>query len=145
MKFLIIEWLVIYLGMQACASRDNNKQFVREDFVACTDLKDSYSVIKSQFKANQAFTIARISERDKTRLLNRFQYIIADSLHPHWEGVGFSLFDLDTGYVYYKTGYEVKGRPAQHAYEYDGYYILGVSKTKNEVVFCENFPELPPF
>ena len=71
------------------------------------------------------------------------EFVMLDTLCAQWEGVPFSLYKLDTCYEYYITDYEVKGRAAQHASKKDGYYIIGISKTKDELIFCENFPELP--
>jgi len=132
--------------MCSCTSRDYNERYVKEDFITCTNLKDSYTVINSRFYANQAVTLATVSEKDKERLLRRYQYFPVDSLRFKKAGyVSIYLYKFTDEYVYHLADYEVQGRPAQHAYKKDGYYILGVSKTKNEIVFCENFPELPPF
>lgn len=143
-KYLVL--LSVCLFLNSCSNIDNNKQYVTDDFIACTALKESYTIIKSEFKRNQVCTIAEISANDKKRLLSRFKYIPVDSLSSRETGYIFiseRLYKFTDEYVYYLTDYEVLGRPAQHAYKKDGYYILGVSKTKNEIVFCENFPELP--
>ncbi|PZF74852.1 hypothetical protein [Taibaiella soli] len=139
--------IAIFFALASCTSRDNNKQYADIDFITCTNLKDSFKVMKSEFRANQALTIAEVSENDKKLLLNRFQYFPVDSMGAKAAGYVFistRLFSFTDEYMYYLADYEALGRPAQHAYKKDGYYILGISKTKNEIVFCENFPELPP-
>jgi len=142
-KATIILSVIIFCS--SCIDIDNNKQYVKEDFVRCTDLKDPYTVIKSEFKANQAITIAEISEEDKKRLLNKFKFVSLDTYRAQRNAgyVSFRLFDETDSFIYHMADYNVEGRLIQGHEKEDGYYMICISKTENEIIFCENFPELP--
>jgi len=142
-KTFILVMLSILLC--SCIHENPNEQYVENDFVKCTQLLDSHKILKSEFIGNQVFIIARVTQRDRSRLLKRAEFLSFDTLNARWKGdqVNFSIYRLNDSFVYHMADYKVKGRVCQHPEKNDGYYIIGISKTKNEIIFCENFPELP--
>ncbi|MEP6465341.1 MAG: hypothetical protein ABJB05_03510 [Parafilimonas sp.] len=136
-KFIIILWCSLFFG--SCLHRESNEPYLENDFKQYTGIDSGYKINKTILKANQACLYITLIEAEEIKLKNRFTFLDWDDflLKKYHSGrIPFELYDFDKrnyNYVYYIAD-------GNAPFEY---FIICLSKQKNEIIYCENFRESP--
>jgi len=124
----------------SCYDEKYNERQIISSFESKLGIGSSYQLQEAKFKNNQSLIYAKITDEQRQMLTDSFLFITADSFARAWKNKGFihyelaNLYFLDTSFLYsYRNNYD------QYAY-----YIIGLAKQANNLVYMECFPEIPP-
>jgi hypothetical protein len=135
LKTTILFILIFFISCQ-----DSNEPYVLSDFKSYSGIETGYKIDTQIFRDNQSYLEVTLTNIEMDKLKKRFHFTSYENFLKSYydpEKVPIELYNFNNrnnDYMYF-----IKNGNA-----YYEYFIICLSKKKNQIIFCENFRETSP-